>query len=130
MHDLANLLAQMRTMMTNLHGSAPVDHLRESTWQPPVDIYEGEASVIIVVELPGVEKKDIDVDVVDGVLRITGVKPKPLPESTRHVHQMEIPYGQFARLVRLPCAALVEQIHAEYRDGYLTVRIPRGDLNE
>lgn len=130
MRNLSNLFAQMSAMMNDLQGATPLDHFREATWQPPVDIYEGDSRITIVVELPGVEKKNIDVDVVESTLRITGFKQKPLPEATRHVHQMEIPYGQFARFVRLPCQVDVEGIEAEYRDGYLTVHVPRSARNE
>jgi len=129
MHDLTNLLAQMHSMMNDLHGQAPFDQLRGATWQPPVDIYETEERITIVAELPGVEKQNIDVEVVEGILRISGVKHRTIPELTSHVYQMEVPYGPFARFVRLPCAVDVEHIDAEYRDGYLTVCVPRGKRN-
>jgi len=129
MHDLTNLLAQMNAMMNDVHGQSPFDRFRGATWHPPVDIYETEKCITIVAELPGVEKQDIDVDVVEGVLRISGVKHRTAPEDTNHVYQLEVPYGPFARFVRLPCAVNVERIEAEYRDGYLTVCVPRGTRN-
>lgn len=125
MRDLNHMFNQMQGIMQDLQGAARLEQVRSSTWQPLVDIYEGTDCIIIVVELAGVRKEDIQVTVSDSVLRITGVRSKQIPESAQHVHLMEIPHGPFARFVRLPACAAVDRIDAEYRDGYLTVRVHR-----
>ena len=102
-------------------------NLHTGTWQPMVDIYETQESLVIVVELPGLNEEDISVKMDQGILKIRGFRPKQIPDATRHVHQMEIPYGHFARYVNLPECANIEKIEAEYKNGYLTIEVPRGD---
>lgn len=124
MKKFPHILSQMYTMVNSLHGNAGFEHAHSATWQPAVDIYEREAEIVIVVELPGVAEEDIDVSVENGVLKIKGQRPKRIPERTRHVHQMEIPYGHFARFVSLPSCTDIEEIKAEFEGGYLTVVLP------
>ncbi len=115
----------VHTAVTSLGGTARLEYLRSAAWRPPVDIYEREDSILVIVELPGVDKEEISITVEENLLKITGVRPKTIPESTQHVHQMEIPYGRFARTVQLPSRADVDHIEAKYNEGYLTVEIPR-----
>lgn len=130
MRDMNDMLIRMQTMMRDLQGAARLDQLGSSTWQPLVDIYERADSVVIVVELPGVRKEDIEVTVSDGILRIEGSRSKQIPQNVQHVHLMEIPYGQFARFVRLPACATIESIEADFADGYLTIQVHRKSQHE
>jgi HSP20 family protein len=101
--------------LTNPHGVA---------WQPLVDVYERPEAMVIVVELPGIEKTEIDVTIDGASLCIKGIRHKELPSDTRRVHQMEIAYGPFARTVELPGYADLENIQAHFENGYLTVTVP------
>ncbi len=99
--------------------------MQNAAWQPPIDVYERESDIIVLVEIPGVREGQVHVMVKQGVLDITGARTKQVPPDTLHVHQMEIPYGDFARTLRLPEEADAEHIEAQYDCGYLTIRIPR-----
>ena len=77
-----------------------------------------------------IDRERLSVSVNQGVLRIHGFRPNRVPDGARHVHQMEIPHGPFARFVTLPACTDVAHIEAEYEQGYLTVRIPRGRRHE
>ena len=125
MRDLNQMLNQMQGIMQSLQGAASLEHVSSSTWQPLVDIYERADCLIIVVELPGVKQEHIQVTTSEGVLRITGVRSKQIPEGTQQVHLMEIPYGPFVRFVKLPPCASIKRIDVEYVDGYLTLRVHR-----
>lgn len=102
--------------MANPHGVA---------WQPLADVYERPDGMVIVVELPGVAKSEIEVSVEGACLKVKGVRRKNIPADTQRVHQMEIPYGPFARAVELPGYADLEHIEADFENGYLTVTVPR-----
>ncbi|MBN2311491.1 MAG: Hsp20/alpha crystallin family protein [Candidatus Hydrogenedentes bacterium] len=117
-------VSRMYSVLGNMHGGGRTGHLPSTTWQPPVDVYEREDGVVVVVELPGVDKDQISVVVDGGVLKVSGVRPTRVPDGTRHVHQMEIPYGHFARWLQLPPGSKDEQIRAQYEDGYLVIEIP------
>ncbi len=125
MRDLNHMFNQMQGIMRDLQGAARLEQVRSCTWQPLVDIFERPDCIVITVELPGVRKDDIKVTVSEGVLHITGVRAKQIPENVEHVHLMEIPYGPFARFVRLPACTAVERIEADYVEGYLTIKVHR-----
>ena len=96
-----------------------------TAWRPLIDIFERGDSILIVVELPGIEKEAISVTIDRGVLTIRGFRPKRVPENTLCVHQMEVPYGPFERSVALPACADLQRVEAKHEEGYLTIEIPR-----
>ena len=108
--------ANEQEWLANPHGVA---------WQPLVDVYERPETMVIVAELPGVDKTQIDVTIEGTSLSIKGLRHKDLPSDTQRVHQMEIAYGPFARTVELPVYADLEHIEAHFENGYLTVTVPR-----
>ncbi len=110
-------------------GTGSFAHTPSGTsWQPHIDVFEREDRFIIVVELPGVRKEQIEAHVENGILQIKGTREKRIPQGTTHVHQLEIPYGSFTRLLQLPQSADVKRIEAQYEDGFLTIEIPRNQL--
>ena len=95
-------------------------------WAPSVDIEEAEDKYVIKADLPGVDKKDIDVKLENGVLSIRGEKnvEKESGKDTRH-HRRERFHGTFARSFTLPEAVQADGVDASYRDGVLTLHIPK-----
>ena len=95
-------------------------------WAPSVDIEEAEDKYVIKADLPGVDKKDIDVKLENGVLSIRGEKnvEKESGKDTRH-HRRERFHGSFARSFTLPDAVQGDAVDASYRDGVLTLHIPK-----
>lgn len=71
-------------------------------WEPPVDIFETEDKIKIVVVLPGVPKERVDVISHDGMLTISGERPLPIDPTATLIHRLEIPYGRFERHIKLP----------------------------
>lgn len=108
-----------------LAGVAPIQYGHTAHWQPNVDIYERADAIIVLVELPGVARDKIQVTIDDGALRISGTRPKTIPDATLHVHQMEIPCGRFERVLQLPPLPHPEAVEAAYSEGYLVVTIPK-----
>lgn len=94
-----------------------------SIWSPPTDAYETEAACVVRVELAGMRDEDFEVAVENNVLRISGSRPD-LPER-RAYHQMEIRFGKFTTSVVIPAAVDVDHATAEYKDGFLTVTLPK-----
>lgn len=94
-------------------------------WEPAIDIFERPQDLVIVVELPGCDGEAIEVTVERNTLQIRGNRTKRVPKGTLGVHQMEIPYGEFERQVPLAPGLDVDAVEAVYREGFLTVTIPR-----
>jgi HSP20 family protein len=73
-----------------------------ANWEPPVDVFESERELMIVVALPGVEPEDIKVSIDRDILLVAGVRRLPAAVSERAIHRLEIPHGRFERRIRLP----------------------------
>src|SRR5215471_17122788 len=71
-------------------------------WEPPIDVFEGERDLSIVVALPGVDPQDTAISSEVGGLRVAGVRHSPFMASGSAVHRLEIPYGRFERRIKLP----------------------------
>ncbi|AHV91939.1 Hsp20/alpha crystallin family protein [Bordetella holmesii] len=86
-------------------------------WEPPVDIVESDSAVLVIVALPGVSADDVVVRFDPEGITVTGLRPIPT-NYTHRIHQLEIPYGQFQRRIRLPLHAL-EPVTPRLADGCL-----------
>lgn len=102
--------------------------VRSTIWSPPTDGYETEEAYVVRVEIAGMREEDFDVAVENHTLHISGNRPDQL--ERRAYHQMEIRFGKFATAVSLPGPVNVEQSHAEYQDGFLTVTLPKAKPNQ
>ncbi len=101
------------------------DRLRGDRWQPDVDVFETDTSVVVRAELSGVRGQDLRVSVDGETLRISGVRVAPEPADVQRLHQMEIASGPFERRVRIPIAFEREGVTAHLADGFLTVNLPK-----
>ena len=97
-------------------------------WAPSVDIEEAEDKYVIKADLPGVDKKDIDVKLENGVLSIRGEKQtaKETGKGTKR-HRTERFHGTFARSFTLPEAVKSDKVDASYKDGVLLLEIPKAE---
>ena len=94
-------------------------------WRPALDLSETENAVVVKVELPGIEPKQVDVSLVGNVLRVSGEKKAEKEEKTRSFHRVERSYGAFERSVALPCDVNADKVDARFKDGVLTVELPK-----
>ena len=94
----------------------------QASWEPPVDVFEDEHEIVIVVALPGVSAERVKVTSESGALVVRAESPLPFSGSRRAVRQLEIPYGYFERRIPLPEARL-EAGTPELLDGCLILRL-------
>ncbi len=100
--------------------------LAQSEWlKPTVDIAATEKEYTIAVEIPGVEEKDLNLELSDGTLRIRGEKRQQKEEKEANYYRMERSFGSFQRVVSLPEDVEEEGITARHTNGVLTIRLPR-----
>ncbi len=91
---------------------------------PPVNVFTDQDGLVIRAEVPGVSPSELHVQVEAGRLTLTGERKAPAPENSSY-HRRERRHGTFSRTVQLPRDLDSEQAAAEYRNGVLTVRIPK-----
>lgn len=92
---------------------------------PAVDITESAGELIIRVELAGMKRNEIDVQVDNGILTIKGEKKQEKQEKTSHRHLWERRYGMFERAFTLPRDVDADQVKADYQDGLLIIHVPK-----
>jgi len=92
---------------------------------PAHDVTETKDSLTITAELPGLEAKDVDVAISGDMLTIKGEKKQEKEEKDEHHHVVERTYGTFSRMVRLPAPVAADKIKATFKNGVLTVNLPK-----
>jgi HSP20 family protein len=94
-------------------------------WAPSMDISETKDSLVAKVEVPGLEPKDIQISLQENLLTIKGEKSQEKEEKDEHYHRVERAYGVFTRSVRLPVAVDASKVTATFKNGLLTVILPK-----
>ena len=102
----------------------------QAPWKPLVDIYDDDKEVIITAELPGVDRKDISIDVHDRVLTLRAVRSQAGEVKEERYHRRERALGRFERSFRLPADIDSDAIKAEYKDGVLRIDIPKPEVQK
>jgi HSP20 family protein len=92
---------------------------------PPVDIYEDEHGIVLKLEAPGVDQKDLDIKVENNVLTVTGERKFEKEEKEENFHRVERRYGSFTRSFTLPNTVNTEDVQAEYENGVLKIRLAK-----
>ena len=101
--------------------------MEDASWIPTVDISETETGFDIRAELPGVSEDDISVSVTDNVLTVKGEKQHEEKTDGRNYHRVERRYGRFQRSFTLPRHIKTGAIKAEFKDGVLSLEIPKAE---
>ena len=100
------------------------DELPSGTWAPAVDVAEEGDKILVKVEVPGMDEKDIKINFEDGTLTVTGERQFERKDE-RNYHRIERAYGTFTRTFSLPRTVDPNAITANYRNGILEIEIPK-----
>ena len=92
---------------------------------PRMDVYETEKEVVAKVELPGVDQKDIDIEVEDNILKVEAKTEQKKEEKKKGYYRKEISSGFYKRAVPLPAEVIGDKAKAFYKEGILTINIPK-----
>ncbi|MEW6376809.1 MAG: Hsp20/alpha crystallin family protein [Thermodesulfobacteriota bacterium] len=125
-------LERMRREMDRLWDSFFEERPRRkgeevSEWLPSLDVSETKNDVVVKADLPGIDPKDIDISLSEGVLTIKGEKKQEREEKEENYHLIERSYGTFARTIRLPREVQSDKINASYKNGILRVTLPKSE---
>jgi len=93
----------------------------------PLDIFEKGNNLIVKAPLPGVKPEDLNIEVHEKVLTISGETKQEEERKEKDYHLQEQRYGRFERSVTLPCAVKVDKAEADYDDGVLTLTLPKAE---
>jgi HSP20 family protein len=96
-----------------------------SGWTPALDLHEDKDNLYVRAELPGMKKEEIDLSLHDGSLSISGERKQEKKLGDAEVYRAERFFGRFQRTVTLPAPVAVDKVKAQYKDGILTVTLPK-----
>ncbi|MCL5266803.1 MAG: Hsp20/alpha crystallin family protein [Bacteroidetes bacterium] len=122
--DLVNMQREIGRVFDNLFSDTE-GNLIVSDWAPRVDVMEHQDSYTIKAELPGVSKNDVKITLHENVLSIRGEKKQEKEEKDANFHRVERSYGVFERQFALPTGVKSDKIDASYKDGILTITLPK-----
>jgi len=123
---LVNVFEDMERWMDQVFGTTPVSDDAVS-WRPAFDVHETDKEYILTADLPGMDKKDVNITVSDGVLEVSGER-KFEKEENKDYYYREIRYGKFCRRFNLPEDANQEDIKAKFKNGVLTLNIAKAEV--
>jgi HSP20 family protein len=98
--------------------------ISEVGWHPEIDVFEKDNRLVTKIDLPGMKKGDVKVEVTDGQLAISGQRRSEAEEKGEEFYRCEREYGSFYRSVPLPEGAKLEDVKATFADGVLEVSVP------
>lgn len=114
----------------NLSGqTSRGDGLSLAAWAPPVEVAYHDGSLVVSAELPGLSQDDVEVQIVDDILVVSGEKEIAQEEDRGDVRRTEIRYGQFYRAIPLPDGVKAEEARAQFQNGVLQITLPLEQAN-
>ena len=126
--DVPDVFNEMEDMIRNMWYGFPFHQMTEDidvAWTPRLDVSETDKAIEIIADLPGMEKKDINVSLEDDLLTIKGERKQEKEKSGQHYHSIERRYGSFYRSLRLPTEVQGTKINASFKDGVLKITLPK-----
>ncbi len=123
--DIVNMQREVGRLFDGLFADFDENGNSVTSWLPRADVIENGDAYIIKTELPGVDKNDVKITVRDNVLTLKGEKKQEKEEKGHNFHRVERSYGTFERSFSLPTGVKNDKIDAAYKDGVLTITLPK-----
>jgi len=129
LRDLSNLENRLERLfgLSFPSRNGEKEAMTVSQWTPLVDISEDANEYLVKAELPELKKEDVKVSVENGELTISGERKSEKEEKGKKFHRIERSYGSFLRSFTLPESVSGERVVAEFKDGLLTVHLPKDE---
>jgi len=123
--ELEALRREMDRLWEGFFGERAFEPIEK--WSPALDLAETKDNLVVTAELPGIDPKDISIDLSGDVLTVRGEKKQEKEEKEENYHLIERRYGSFTRSIRLPVKIDEEKIKASYKNGVLKIVLPKSE---
>lgn len=114
-----------RETLNRFPGDFTGEALEGSTWAPAVDILETDNEIVLRADLPGIDPKDVDIQIHDGTLTLRGERQRESEVKQDNYHRVERVYGSFMRSFALPQTVESDKAEAQYANGVLELKLPK-----
>ena len=126
LHDLIHLQDRMNRLFEDATqrragGNDSSDDFEKADWHPLADVFETESEYLVALDLPGIDREVLEVDIDENRLTVRGFRPV----DTSKQHRAERPQGKFFRTFTIPKTVDQSKVTAEYKDGVLDLRLPK-----
>jgi HSP20 family protein len=122
--ELSTIQDRMNRLFQESYGGQDQE-LSTSAFAPPVDVYEDEHNIVLKVEVPGIDEKDIDIRLENNTLVVRGERKFEKEEKEENYHRVERRYGSFVRSFSLPNTVDTENVQATYDKGVLKIALAK-----
>jgi len=124
--DFGDMQAEVNRLFDNFLGRpAQQPGSMERVWAPAVDMFETKDALMVAAELPGLDEKDIHLSIIGDVLSVRGERQWNQEVKQESYYRGERWYGKFERSLPLPMPVQADKVTAKYRDGVLTITLPK-----
>lgn len=123
--EFGDVRAEVNRLFDNFLGRTAQAGGMERLWAPPVDMYETKDELVVLAELPGLNEKDIHLSITGDVLTLRGDRAWDAQIEQDSYYRSERWHGKFERSLPLPVPVQSDKVKAQYRDGVLTIKLPK-----
>lgn len=128
-HELRRMQHEIDRLFNDFFPT-PNDKMTEekaAVWTPRVDLSETEDAYILKLDVPGIDKKDLNINFQDGTLTVSGERKSDNREEGKNFVRIERQFGHFFRSFNIPAAVKADKIAAKYTNGELEIQVPKAE---
>jgi HSP20 family protein len=120
-----SLREEMDKLFEDFFGKTGFPSIKDDTWIPPVDVHETKKDVIVTMDIPAIDPKEIFISIIEGKLSVKGERKKEEELKNEECYRSERVCGSFQRIIQLPTDVIADKARATYKDGVLKITIPK-----
>lgn len=125
--DVSDVQSELNRVFDGFLGRAGSMSGGDRVWAPAVDMYETKDDLVVTADLPGVNEKEVQLSITGDVLSLKGERTPSQEPKQESFHRGERWYGRFERHLSLPVSVQADKVKAMYRDGVLTITLPKAE---
>jgi HSP20 family protein len=125
--EITSLRDEIDRLFDSFFGRQTSMTSREGFWVPAIDVEETDSEYIVKAEVPGLKKDEVKISISNDTLTISGERKMEKEEKGKTYHKIEMNYGKFERTIRFPGEVLADKAKASYKDGILSVSVPKSE---
>jgi HSP20 family protein len=124
--DIENIRELLEMLMSDhTPGKHQIKMKTSFGWEPPMDVFDTDTEFVVIMDIAGMNRKDISVFTDGHVLRISGVRKDIIPAGKKQFHSLEIQVGPFQRLIGIPVSVVGDSLSSHYSNGLLEIRLKK-----
>ena len=120
-----SLREEMDKVFVDFFGKAGFPAMKEDVWAPAIDVHETKKDVVVTMDIPAVDPKEVTISIIEDRLTVKGERKKEEEFKEEDCYRAERVYGSFQRVIQLPTEVIADKAKATYKDGVLKVTVPK-----